>query len=131
MKRRHFRLLLEPGLDGAVRLAQLHQYATDLVDGRRMLMAQALSEHVESLFPAREPTAVLDALLGKSPIGWELEADSRQAGRCIAIRSQGRGVAISAIIRILEQIAPEALSAQMTYEPMKKSDTGERARSLH
>ncbi|WP_067489549.1 hypothetical protein [Erythrobacter sp. CCH5-A1] len=131
MKRRHFRLLLEPGLEGAVRLAQLHQYATDLVDGRRMLIAPALSDHIEGLFPARKQTAVLDALVGTAPIGWELEAEGTQAGQCIAIRSQGPGVAISAIMRILEQIAPEALSAQMIYEPMHESKTDERARSLH
>ncbi|MEE4539765.1 MAG: hypothetical protein V2J51_14905 [Erythrobacter sp.] len=131
MKRHQFRLLLEPGVEATVRLAQLHQYATDLVDGRRVLLAPMLSHYIKGLFPAREPAAVLDALLGKAPIGWRLETDGVDASRCIAIQSEGRGVAISAMMRILEQIAPEALSAQMIYEPLHLGETDQRIRSLH
>ena len=39
MKRLHFKLTLEPGLKAIVRLAQLHQYATDLVDGERSILS--------------------------------------------------------------------------------------------
>lgn len=131
MKRRKFRLLLEPGLQGVVRLAQLEQYGTDRIDGQRMLLAPELGEHVQGLFPARLPAAVLDALLGKPPIGWKLEMDGLGGSQSIAIRSDGRGVALSAMMRILEHIVPEALLAPMIYEPLNGNGTSERIQNLH
>ena len=103
MKRLHFKLTLEPGLKAIVRLAQLHQYATDLVDGERVLIGPALRGRMLLNFPAREPRDVLDSLLGEGPAGWNLSG--HEDGRSLLVVStEGSGVAFSAIARQINQL---------------------------
>ena len=65
MKRRQFRLTLEPTADDAVRLAQLSRYASDLASRGSADIGAALGGHVGVLFPGRNRHAVLESLLGK------------------------------------------------------------------
>lgn len=131
MKRRQFRLVLEAQLDASVRLTQVHHYATDLVGGRRELIAPALSEYLTDLFPAKEPKAVLEALVGKAPIGWRIEPQGTKESRTITIVTEGPGAALSTIIRIIEQILPNSLTRPMTYEPISEAGTAREKRHLH
>lgn len=130
MRRLNFRLTLEPGLDRVVRLAQLHQYASDLVDGKRLLVGPALRAQVKGTFPRRKVESVLDALLGEGPPGWDIEGAS-EGSPLLVIKTIGAGMAISALARIIEQIAPEALSRPMTYEPNPAGQTLQQSRKLH
>ena len=130
MRRLNFRLTLEPGLDGVVRLAQLHQYASDLVDGERALIGPALRAQVKSNFPRRKVEAVLDALLGEGPPGWDIEGASQESP-LLVIKTVGAGMAISAVARIIEQIVPESLPRPMTYEPNPEGQNHQQSRRLH
>ena len=130
MRRLNFRLTLEPGLDGVVRLAQLHQYASDLVDGKRLLVGPSLRAQVKGTFPRRKVENVLDALLGEGPPGWDIEGAS-EGSPLLVIKTVGAGMAISAVARIIEQITPEALSRPMTYEPDPAGPTLQQSRKLH
>ena len=130
MKRLHFRLTLEPGIEGIVRLVQLHHYATDLVDGKRALIGPALQEQIKLNFPARNTEDVLDALLGEGPPGWNIEG--AEGGKTsVVISTEGAGVAVSAIIRILEQVAPEALLRPIGYDPLPGNTLAPPSKSLH
>ena len=130
MRRLHFRLTLEPGLEAVVRLLQLHQYATDLVDGERVLIGPALRERMVLNFPAREPSDVLDSLLGKGPVGWTLSGQE-QGGSLVVISTEGPGVSFSAIGRILEQVAPEAFLMPIAYEPTPGNSLTAHSKALH
>ena len=130
MKRLHYKLTLEPGLKAIVCLAQLHQYATDLVDGERVLIGPALRGRMLLNFPAREPRDVLDSLLGEGPAGWNLSG--HEDGRSLLVVStEGSGVAFSAIARILEQVAPEAFLKPIAFEPLPGNTLTAISRSLH
>lgn len=130
MIRSNFRLALEPGLDGVVRLAQLHQYATDLVDGKRVLIGPALRERISLTFPRRRPEAVLDALLGKGLPSWDL-VGSDDGSEVLTIITHPEGVALSAIVRIIEHVAPEALRRPISYEPVAGAPLPPPSRFLH
>ena len=130
MRRVNFRLTLDPGIQGAVRLAQLHHYANDRADKKRLLIGLSLREHIESLFSRRKTEAVLDSVLGNGPPGWILEgaADKRQL---IVIKTVGPGVAFSTIARIIEHVVPEALVKPMVFEPGEGNLTVSISRHLH
>lgn len=130
MRRVNFRLALEPGLEGVVRLAQLHQYAVDLVDERRVLIGPALRAHVAALFPRKPVTTVLGQLLGHGPPGWDLEGAAR-GEQTLIIKTVDQGVAFSAIARIIEHIAPEALTRPMTFEPGRLIPSIPTSKRLH
>lgn len=130
MRRIHFRLALEPGLQGVVRLAQLHQYATQLVDGERVLVGPSLREHVKMLFPRRKAEAVLDGILGRGQIGWNLEGAAENSPPLV-ITTVGPGTAFSTIARIVELVAPEALGKPMTFEPAGGETAKPISRRLH
>lgn len=130
MIRSNFRLALEPGLEGVVRLAQLHQYATDLVDGKRVLIGPALRERIALTFPRRSPEAVLGALLGKGPPSWDLVA-SDDSSEVLTIVTRPEGAALSAIVRIIEQVAPEALRRPINYAPVADAPLPPPSRLLH
>lgn len=130
MRRTNFKLALEPGLEGVVRLAQLHQYAVDLVDGKRALVGPSLRDHVSTLFPSRTVEDVLDQLLGHGPPGWDLEGAERDS-QTLDVRTDGHGVAFSAIVRIIEQIAPEALLHRMVFDPLPGNTNPPASRRLH
>ena len=130
MRRRHFRLALEPGLQGVVRLAQLHQYATQLIDGDRVLVGPSVREHVKLLFPRRKVETVLDGVLGREPIGWDLEGAAENSP-LLVITTVGPGAAFSTIARIVELVAPEALGKPMTFEPVGGEPVTPISRRLH
>ncbi len=64
MKRRQFRLVLEPAPEEVVRLTQLHRYASDVAGRGRAPIGGVLAEYIAGLFPQRDPRQVLDGLLG-------------------------------------------------------------------
>lgn len=130
MIRSNFRLALEPGLEGVVRLAQLHQYATDLVDGKRVLIGPALRERITLTFPRRRPEAVLDALLGKGLPNWDI-VGSDGGSEVLTIVTRPEGAALSAIVRIIEQVAPEAMRRPINYEPVTGGPLPPPSRLLH
>ena len=130
MRRRQFRLLLEPAPQEVVCLTQLHRYAGDVAGRRRAPIGEELDQHIAGLFPQRDPRQVLDGLLGKGGVGWSLGTVPGQ-GRSLIIQTTEAGVAVSAIARILEQIAPGALLRPMIYEPLPLQNPGEHRRSLH
>ena len=130
MRRLHFRLTLEPGLEAVVRLAQLHQYATDLVDGKRVLIGPALRERIALTFPRRRPEAVLDALLGKGLPSWDI-VGSDGGSEVLTIVTRPEGAALSAIVRIIEQVAPEAMRRPINYEPVTGGPLPPPSRLLH
>ena len=130
MRRINFRLALEPGLQGVVRLAQLHQYATQLVDGERVLIGPSLREHVRMLFPRRQAEAVLDGILDRGQIGWDLEGAAENSP-LLVITTIGPGTAFSTIARIVELVAPEALGKPMAFEPAGEEPVPPISRRLH
>lgn len=130
MKRRQFRLVLEPAPEEVVRLTQLHRYAGDVAGRGRAPIGGVLAEYIVGLFPQRDPRQVLDGLLGKGDAGWSLGTTPGQ-GRTLIIQTTEAGVAVSAIARILEQIAPWALLRPMIYEPLPLQNPSEHRRSLH
>ena len=130
MKRRQFRLTLEPTADDAVRLAQLSRYASDLASGGSADIGAALGGHVGALFPGRNRNAVLESLLGKGEPGWSLVSDPGQGGSLV-IQTTEAGVAVSASARILEQVAPGTLLRPMIYEPLSLRSSRKHHRSLH
>lgn len=130
MKRRQFRLVLEPAPEEVVRLAQLHRYAGDVAGRGRAPIGGVLAEYIASLFPQRDPRQVLDGLLGKGDAGWSLGTAPGQ-GRSLIIQTTEAGVAVSAIARILEQLAPGALLRPMIYEPLPLENPSEHRGSLH
>ena len=130
MRRRHFRLTLEPGVEGIVKLAQLHQYASELVDGQRVFIGPALREQINTTFPGRKAEAVLDALLGDGLPGWLLEKASEDSP-LITIQTQDRGTPYSAIARIIEQVVPEALARPIAYEPDQRDQRFPTSNLLH
>lgn len=73
---------------------------------------------------------MLDGLLGKGGVGWSLGTVPGQ-GRSLIILTTEAGVAVSAIARILEQIAPGALLRPMIYEPLLLENPSEHCGSLH
>jgi hypothetical protein len=89
-----------------------------------------LAEYIASLFPQRDPRQVLDGLLGKGDAGWSLGTTPGQ-GRTLIIQTTEAGVAVSAVARILEQIAPNTLLRPMIYEPLPMQNPSEHRRSLH
>lgn len=130
MRRVNFRLTLEPGVQGVVRLAQLHRYANDRADEKRLLIGPSLREHIESLFPRRKTEAVLDSLLGNGPTGWALEGAADKS-QLVAIKTVGPGVALSTIARIVEHVVPEALAKPMAFAPGEGNLTVPISRHLH
>lgn len=130
MRRRQFRLLLEPAPEEVVRLTQLNRYASDVAGQERAPIGGVLVEHIASLFPQRDPSQVLDGLLGKGDAGWSLGTAPGQS-RTLVIETTEVGVAVSAIARILEQIAPGALLRPMIYEPLLLQKPSEHRSSLH
>lgn len=130
MKRRQFRLVLEPAPEEVVRLTQLHRYAGDVAGRGRVPIGGVLAEYIAGLFPQRDPRQVLDGLLGKGDAGWSLGTAPGQ-GRTLIIQTTEAGVAVSAIARILEQIAPDALLRPMIYKPLPLQGLSEHRRSLH
>ncbi|WP_067490087.1 hypothetical protein [Erythrobacter sp. CCH5-A1] len=130
MKRRQFRLVLEPAPEEVVRLTQLHRYAGDVAGRGRAPIGGVLAEYIASLFPQRDPRQVLDGLLGKGDAGWSLGTAPGQ-GRTLIIQTTEAGVAVSAVARILEQIAPNTLLRPMIYEPLPLQGLSEHRRSLH
>ena len=130
MKRRQFRLVLEPAPEEVVRLTQLHRYASDVAGRGRAPIGSVLAEYIAGLFPQRDPHQVLDGLLGKGDAGWSLGTAPGQ-GRLLIIETTEVGVAVSAIARILEQIAPGALLRPMIYEPLLLENPSEHCGSLH
>lgn len=130
MKRRQFRLVLEPGLEEVVRLTQLHRYAGDVAGRGSAPIGGVRAEYIAGLFPQRDPRQVLDGLLGKGDAGWSLGTAPGQ-GRTLIIQTTEAGVAVSAVARILEQIAPGTLLRPMFYEPLPLQNPSEHRRSLH
>ncbi len=130
MKRRQFRLTLEPTSEDAVRLAQLSRYASDLSRGNAADIGAALGDHVGALFPGRNRHAVLESLLGKGEPGWSLVPAPGKGG-ALVIETTEAGAAVSAIARILEQIAPGTLVRPMIYEPVSLNNSGGHLRRLH
>lgn len=130
MRRHQFRLLLEPAPQEVVCLTQLHRYAGDVAGRRRAPIGEELDQHIAGLFPQRDPRQVLDGLLGKGGVGWSLGTVPGQ-GRSLIIQTTEAGVAVSAIARILEQIAPGALLRPMIYEPLLLENPSEHCGSLH
>ena len=130
MRRRQFRLVLELASEEVVRLTQLHRYAGDVAGRRRAPIGEELDQHIAGLFPQRDPRQVLDGLLGKGDAGWSLGTAPGQS-RSLIIQTTEAGVAVSAIARILEQIAPGALLRPMIYEPLPLQALSEHRRSLH
>ena len=130
MWRHQFRLTLEPGQEGITRLAQLHQYAEGIVEGERSLVGPLLREKIAASHPQRTVTQTLDMLVGKGIPQWDLEGDAKGSPR-IVISTRGRGMAFSAIAQIVEQIAPEALTKPMFFEPIQKTQSGQKHSSLH
>ena len=130
MRRSNFRLVLEPDLEGAIRFAQIHRYATDLVDGKRVFVGPSLRAHVSALFPSRTVEEVLDQLLGHGDPGWVVEG-TETGSNTLVVKTVGVGVAFSAVIRIVEQIAPEALSRKMVFEPLPGITSTTASRRLH
>lgn len=130
MKRRQFRLVLEPAPEEVVRLTQLYHYAGDLAGRGRAPIGGVLAEYIAGLFPQRDPRQVLDGLLGKGDAGWSLGTAPGQ-GRTLIIQTTEAGVAVSAVARILEQIAPGTLLRPMIYEPLPLQGLSEHRRSLH
>ena len=130
MRRRQFRLLLEPAPQEVVCLTQLHRCAGDVAGRRRAPIGEELDQHIAGLFPQRDPRQVLDGLLGKGGVGWSLGTVPGQ-GRSLIIQTTEAGVAVSAIARILEQIAPGALLRPMIYEPLLLENPSEHRGSLH
>jgi hypothetical protein len=122
--------MLEPAPEEAVRLAQLQRYAREVAGGGRATIGGVLDEYIAGLFPQRDPRQVLDGLLGKGDAGWSLATDPGQ-GRTLVIQTTKAGVAVSAVARILEQIAPGALLRPMIYEPLPLQNPSEHRRSLH
>lgn len=130
MKRRQFRLVLEPAPEEVVRLTQLHRYAGDVAGRGRAPIGGVLAEYIACLFPQRDPHQVLDGLLGKRDAGWSLGTAPGQGGPLI-IQTTEAGVAVSAVARILEQIAPGTLLRPIFYEPLPLENPSEHRRSLH
>lgn len=130
MKRRQFRLVLEPAPEEGVRLTQLHHYAGDVAGRGRGPIGGVLDEYIAGLFPQGAPRQVLDGLLGKGGAGWSLGTAPGQ-GRTLIIQTTEAGAAVSAVARILEQIAPNALLRPMIYEPLPLQNPSEHRRSLH
>lgn len=130
MKRRQFRLVLEPAPEEVVRLTQLHRYASDVAGRGRAPIGSVLAEYIAGLFPQRDPRQVLDGLLGKGDAGWSL-GTAQGKGRTLIIQTTEAGVAVSAVARILEQIAPNTLLRPMIYEPFPLQSLSEHRRSLH
>lgn len=130
MKRRQFRLVLEPAPEEVVRLTQLHRYAGDVAGRGRAPIGGVLAEYIVGLFPQRDPRQVLDGLLGKGDAGWSLGTAPGQ-GRTLIIQTTEAGAAVSAVARILEQIAPGTLLRPMFYEPLPLQGLSEHRRSLH
>jgi hypothetical protein len=130
MRRRQFRLLLEPAPQEVVCLTQLHRYAGDVAGRRRAPIGEELAEYIAGLFPQRDPRQVLDGLLGKGDAGWSLGTAPGQ-GRTLIIQTTEAGAAVSAVARILEQIAPGTLLRPMIYEPLPLQGLSEHRRSLH
>lgn len=130
MKRRQFRLVLEPAPEEVVRLTQLHRYASDVAGRGRAPIGGVLVEYIAGLFPQRDPRQVLDGLLGEGDAGWSLGIAPDQ-GRSLVIQTTEAGVAVSAVARILEQIAPGTLLRPMIYEPLPLQGLSEHRRSLH
>ena len=130
MKRRQFRLVLEPAPEEVVRLTQLHRYAGDVAGRGRAPIGGVLAEYIVGLFPQRDPRQVLDGLLGKGDAGWSLGTAPGQ-GRTLIIQTTEAGAAVSAVARILEQIAPGTLLRPMFYEPLPLQNPSEHRRSLH
>ncbi|WP_231732844.1 hypothetical protein, partial [Porphyrobacter sp. CCH7-A1] len=113
-----------------VRLTQLHRYAGDVAGRGRAPIGGVLAEYIVGLFPQRDPRQVLDGLLGKGDAGWSLGTAPGQ-GRTLIIQTTEAGVAVSAVARILEQIAPNTLLRPMIYEPLPLQNPSEHRRSLH
>ena len=130
MRRRQFRLVLELASEEVVRLTQLHRYAGDVEGRGRAPIGGVLAEYISGLFPQRDPRQVLDGLLGKGDAGWSLGTAPGQ-GRTLIIQTTEAGVAVSAVARILEQIAPNTLLRPMIYEPLPLQGLSEHRRSLH
>ena len=93
MKRRQFRLVLEPAPEEVVRLTQLHRYASDVKGRGRAPIGGVLAEYIAGLFPQRDPRQVLDGLLGKGDAGWSLGTAPGQ-GRTLIIQTTGAGAAV-------------------------------------
>ena len=130
MRRRQFRLVLEPAPEEVVRLTQLHRYAGDVAGRERAPIGGVLAEYIAGLFPQRDPRQVVDGLLGKGDAGWSLGTAPGQ-GRTLIIQTTEAGAAVSAVARILEQIAPGTLLRPMFYEPLPLQGLSEHRRSLH
>jgi len=88
MKRRQFRLVLEPAPEEVVRLTQLHRYAGDVAGRGRAPIGGVLAEYIAGLFPQKDPHQVLDGLLGKGDAGWSLGTAPGQ-GRTLIIQTTG------------------------------------------
>ena len=130
MKRRQFRLVLEPAPEEVVRLTRLLRYAGDGAGRGRPSIGGGRAEDMGALSPQKEPRQVLDGLLGKGDAGWSLGTAPGQ-GRTLIIQTTEAGVAVSAVARILEQIAPNTLLRPMIYEPLLLQNPSEHRRSLH
>ncbi len=76
------------------------------------------------------PEAVLDALLGKGPPSWDLVA-SDDSSEVLTIVTRPEGAALSAIVRIIEQVAPEALRRPINYAPVAGAPLPPPSRLLH
>lgn len=130
MKRRSFRLSLDPGSDGIVRLAQLHRFGSARDKGETASIGPALRVQVQGTFPRRDPAQVLDSLLGQGPMGWDIEGPAH-GGQSVVLFTTEPGVAVSTVARILELVAPEALAKPIIYEPNDGHAPPFRSRLLH
>ncbi|GGD82298.1 hypothetical protein [Croceicoccus mobilis] len=114
MKRRRFKLALEPGAAALTRLAQLHDHAFHQASGSSAPLGRELQLYIEQTFPGSGPEQFASSLTANGQLGWNLDAGPDGA---VAIVSTPDGAALSAVARILEYIAPEALARPMTYVP--------------
>jgi len=114
MKRRRFKLALDPGAAALTRLAQLHDHAFHQASGNPAPLGRELQLYIEQTFPTSGPEQFASSLTANGHLGWDL--DSGPDGT-IAIVATADGAALSAVARILEYIAPEALANPMAYIP--------------
>lgn len=130
MRRRSFRLSLDPGTDGIIRLAQLHRFGSAREKGETVSIGPALRAQVTSIFPRRDPAQVLESLLSKGPMGWDIEGPAN-GGQSVILFTTEPGVAVSTVARILELIAPEGLTRPIIYEPTEGHSPPYQSRLLH
>lgn len=118
MKHQKFRLIVKPGFEGAIRVAQLHKYAESFKDGQSALISPNLLDYVRSRFYQVDPSTVLNRVLEEEFDGWRIESDSQQGDDSLVITTEGLGISLLSLVELIENFVPEALGQRMIYEPL-------------